>query len=334
MENKYLILKDDTIEYYGRTLHRIMALKDFGEVKTGTLGGYIEREYNLSQNGDCWIHDNAKVFDDARVYENASISGNVDICGNAKIYGHAGIYQNVTISGNAMIYGYARVMGRAKIYGKAKIHGNAEIQGEASINENAEIYENAQIKGYAIISVNAKIHGYAQICGDAKICGNAVVCEYYRVASGVVKTDLSKDLKENIRCQTGLGVFNNKVIAYGQVNKDLTDIYDKDCRYVIGITLSTEDLESQEERDKHALKFSNMHYWNNDSNVLNSTFIMAEIDIEDIIDVCYGEIRCKKAKILGKYNINNDDNDNDNNNDEYMKSKRNENSFFIPKVTF
>ena len=45
-----------------RTLCRIKALKDFGDVKAGDLGGYIEDYKNLSHDGNCWIYDNAKVM--------------------------------------------------------------------------------------------------------------------------------------------------------------------------------------------------------------------------------------------------------------------------------
>lgn len=76
---KYELLADDTIEFYGRTLHRIKACKDFGNVKSGELGGYIESENNLSQVGDCWVCDSAQVYDNARVYGNARVYDNAEI---------------------------------------------------------------------------------------------------------------------------------------------------------------------------------------------------------------------------------------------------------------
>ena len=36
-------------------LFRIKALKDFGNVKKGDLGGFIEKTDNLSQEGNCWV---------------------------------------------------------------------------------------------------------------------------------------------------------------------------------------------------------------------------------------------------------------------------------------
>lgn len=57
----------------GVTFRRIRALKDFGDVKKGTLGGWIEKEENLTQDG------NARVFGNARVSGNAEVSGNAHI---------------------------------------------------------------------------------------------------------------------------------------------------------------------------------------------------------------------------------------------------------------
>ena len=107
--DKYIVLKDDTIEYFGIKLYRIKAIKSFSNVKVGDLGGYIEKEANLSHYGNAW------AFDDALVFGNAEISDDVVISGNAKIWG------DVVISGNALIYGNAEVYGNAKIWGDAVI---------------------------------------------------------------------------------------------------------------------------------------------------------------------------------------------------------------------
>lgn len=76
---KYELLADDTIEFCGRTLHRIKACKDFGNVKSGELGGYIESEKNLSQVGDCWVCDSACVCGNACVYGSACVYGNARV---------------------------------------------------------------------------------------------------------------------------------------------------------------------------------------------------------------------------------------------------------------
>ena len=119
--NKYEMLYEDKIEMDSHTLYRIRALKDFGNVKAGDIGGYIEKEANLSQEGICWIYDNAKVYD------NAWVCGNVWVYGNAKVYGDAWVYDSAWVYGNAWVCGNAKVYGDAKVCGGARVCGNAEI---------------------------------------------------------------------------------------------------------------------------------------------------------------------------------------------------------------
>ena len=70
---KYEILKDEFIEFDGRKLYRIKALKDFRDVRKGTVGGYIESEQNLSQEGDAWVYGDAWVCGNARVLNRRSV---------------------------------------------------------------------------------------------------------------------------------------------------------------------------------------------------------------------------------------------------------------------
>lgn len=56
---------DETKDLYDCKLTRIRALIDFGNVKAGSLGGFIEKESNLSHNGDAWVFGNAEVLGNA-----------------------------------------------------------------------------------------------------------------------------------------------------------------------------------------------------------------------------------------------------------------------------
>lgn len=60
-------------------LHRIKAVRDFGDVEVGDLGGWIEQEENLSHEGNCWISGNAKVYDNAKVSGNAKVYKPTDL---------------------------------------------------------------------------------------------------------------------------------------------------------------------------------------------------------------------------------------------------------------
>ena len=79
-------LTEETFTVFGKTLYRIRAVRDFGSVKTGEFGGYIEKEENLSHFGDAWVYGNAKVSGNAWVYGDARVSGNAWVYGNAKVF--------------------------------------------------------------------------------------------------------------------------------------------------------------------------------------------------------------------------------------------------------
>ena len=100
-------LTAETKVFFGHTLHRIKALISFGDVNAGDLGGWIEKEENLSQTGNAWVFDNARISGNAWVFDNAWVSGDARVSGNARISGDA------WVSGNARVSGDARVSGNA-----------------------------------------------------------------------------------------------------------------------------------------------------------------------------------------------------------------------------
>ena len=125
--NKYEMLYYDKIEIEGHTLYRIKALKDFGNVKAGDIGGYIEKEGNLSQEGICWIYGNALVYGNAKVYGDAEVCDNAEVCDSAKVCDNALVRDSAWICGNAWVYGNARVYGNAWVYGNTRVYGSAKI---------------------------------------------------------------------------------------------------------------------------------------------------------------------------------------------------------------
>ena len=68
------------------TLHRIRATVAFGIVEVGDLGGWIEKEENLSHEGKAWVWGNAEVCGDAKVWGNAEVCGDAEVWGNAEVF--------------------------------------------------------------------------------------------------------------------------------------------------------------------------------------------------------------------------------------------------------
>ena len=102
-------MKYDLLREEGTNLLRLKALKSFGDVKEGDLGGLVETPENLSQEGNCW------VYKDAQVSGNAQVSHNAQVSDNAKVFG------NTEVSGNAKVYDNARVFGNAEVPDKAEV---------------------------------------------------------------------------------------------------------------------------------------------------------------------------------------------------------------------
>ena len=126
-------LTTNTKMRFGRKLFQIKALVSFGDVAAGDLGGYIEKEENLSHDGDAW------VYGDAKVDGNAWVAGDARVNGDARVYGDAKVY------GNAWVSGDARVNGDARVYGDAQVSGDADyicFKGFGSVNRNTTMFRN------------------------------------------------------------------------------------------------------------------------------------------------------------------------------------------------
>ena len=105
---KFELTSEFITNIFGKKLFRVKALVEFGSVKAGELGGYIEKEENLSHNDNAWV------------------SGNAWVCGNAWVSGNAWVCGNAWVSGNAWVCGDARVCGDAWVSGNAWVCGNAD----------------------------------------------------------------------------------------------------------------------------------------------------------------------------------------------------------------
>ena len=102
MKKKYELTEETKTLANGTVLRRIRAVSDLTLsgvkiVRAGDLGGWIEREDNLSHCGEAWVCDNALVYDKARV------------CDNALVYDKARVYDKAMVFGNAMVCGEALV---------------------------------------------------------------------------------------------------------------------------------------------------------------------------------------------------------------------------------
>src|SRR5580698_866217 len=156
-EKKYELVPDQQVIVAGTTLYRIRALKNFGDVKAGDLGGCVRSENNLSQRGDCWIGDDAQVYDEAVVSDDAQIFG------RGRVYGHARVRDKGQVLGNAQIFGNGRVFKNGVVFDNAKVFGAAQVRDNGLVYGDAEIFD------------NVRVVERGQVCGDAWLGGRTVI---------------------------------------------------------------------------------------------------------------------------------------------------------------
>lgn len=142
--SKYELVKDDVKEvtYNTRymtnqtaTVYRIRALKNFGDVKAGDLGGYVSSQDNLGRSGTCWVHDDSVV------------TGTGKVMGNSQVRDHSFIYSGVHVRGNSVVTNSTVMNNESKtlkivdetienqVIGKKCVETHKEIASENSIED-------------------------------------------------------------------------------------------------------------------------------------------------------------------------------------------------------
>ena len=176
---KYRVTKE-SIMIDGEPVYRIKALKSFGNVKKGDLGGFVDDEDNLSQEGDCWIYGDAAVYGGGCLYDNAQVSDNVRVFGNAELF------DNTRISGNARIYDESIVRGNANISGDVQIYHEAHISGDACVSGDTEIYVDTYIEDDAVISSDNDMYVVTNLYVPFTTEGSSVLT-FFRCKDNTVK---------------------------------------------------------------------------------------------------------------------------------------------------
>lgn len=184
---KYIILKDNEHPDHPGT-YRIKAIRSFGDVEEGDIGGYIQSEKNLSHSGLSWVYNDAVVKDNAIVKDDAKVMSTSVIGEDAKVYDSAVVDGKSIIEGISQIFESAfvkdsTIYNSGKVYGNAKVddcyfHSSARVYGNAGVNKselsgNCEIYDNAAVYRSCINNL-AKVYGNAELTGPRILVADQV----------------------------------------------------------------------------------------------------------------------------------------------------------------
>lgn len=146
--------------------------------KMGEKGGWIERMENLSQDGDCWVGDNAivcgraYVSDNAQIRDRAEVGENARVAEDAEVQGEAGVRESAYVHGMALVSGENRiaVSGSAEVLGRVMEKSIAKDR--AYVGEDVELMGEATVEEHGIV-----LAGYLR--DDSVVTGNAIVAAGY-----------------------------------------------------------------------------------------------------------------------------------------------------------
>ena len=131
-------------------LHRIRALRDIGDkVKAGDLGGFVEREENLSfePGDDAWIFDDAIAAGEGCVDKGSRLFGDAIVCGNAYLTQNGSMSAHARAEGDAYIRG-AALCGHARACGASTIFSGWQNRSPHTIRTLHRIWNGAGKRPY------------------------------------------------------------------------------------------------------------------------------------------------------------------------------------------
>lgn len=139
-------------------LHRIRARCQVNEqVGPGALGGYVQTEDNLSQDGTCWIYDQAICCEEAVVEDDGRMFDGAVARGSALISGDARMFERAVAEGNSSFF-------------------SGELKEDARLSGNAVV--NRSDNGLSPL-IGRKSNIYGSVCGWFVVNDNIFEGEHY-----------------------------------------------------------------------------------------------------------------------------------------------------------
>ena len=187
MENKKYEITDITMEFGIKTLYRIRALKDFSDVKKGDLGGWVSSEDNLSQEGNCWIYNEAKCMDNAKMYNNSTMHDYSEMYDYSIMRGDSEMHSYTEMHDYAIMYSCSKMYGCSEMYDSSTMHGNSTMYGNSmmcdysrmfdnsEMFDNSAMYEYSVMNGYSIMFDSSEMHDRSEMHDHSKMYGDSIL---------------------------------------------------------------------------------------------------------------------------------------------------------------
>lgn len=190
-EEKHSVMIGDTRYQRIRALRRIERPFGLPPVEPGDLGGYVAMgtvPYGdcLSNEGDCWIADEAfvsgYVSGDSQVTGHAHVSYPSEVSGQSLISDYAQVIDGAEVS-DSMVTDYAQVVGR-NLWGLGFEEPSPEILGEQTAVSN-----HSWISGRARISDGVYVGRFSSVKGSAVVSGRIFLTNGSSIAGVVLASE-------------------------------------------------------------------------------------------------------------------------------------------------
>ena len=149
-------------------LHRIRALIDLTEnIHVGDLGGFVETENNLDQEGFAWIGEDAIACEDSYIGGDAILADSAVARDSAYVGNNAVIADHAVVQDNAIVCG-GYISGNSCICGNAILNADTQTLCAPMIGGNARVYGeltgNVVCQGSAIVLPGVKLYNTTADC--------------------------------------------------------------------------------------------------------------------------------------------------------------------------
>ena len=182
--DKHSVTIGDTRYYRIRALRRIERPFGFPPVEPGDLGGYVtfDTGNSLSNEGDCWIADEAfvsgYVSGDSQVIGQAHVGYPSEVSGTSLISDFAQVIDGAQVN-DSMVTDYAQVVGRnlegldeELVYWERKqtqVFNHSWISGRARVSDGAFIIRFSHVGGSAVVGGHVQLRKGASVTGGVTL---------------------------------------------------------------------------------------------------------------------------------------------------------------------
>jgi conserved hypothetical protein len=182
-DDKHSVTIGDTTYYRIRALRRIERPFGLPPVEPGDLGGYVALTagYPLSNEGNCWIADEAFVSgyisDDAQITGHAHVGYPSKVIGQSLISDFAQVIDGAEVT-SSMVTDYAQVVGRNfegldkdLIFDRRQtaVANHSWVSGRARVSDGALVIRFSRVSGSAVVAGHVQLRKGAIVTGGVML---------------------------------------------------------------------------------------------------------------------------------------------------------------------